>query len=149
MFERRNNRYHSLFFISIDFQKKTNNDHLKQRRNISYLWFHRASIRHKYAYFYFLQLTSGRNSWSGLHVNTTESSESWPCKTINLVSKLNPKRHDIWLKLSLPIFRLDFETYCFFITVSMFSCCLKGGRAISVGHFFTWEPDLNTQAFSR
>ena len=33
----------------------------------------------------------------------------WSCKTIYLVSKLHPKRHDIWLKLSAPIFLLDLK----------------------------------------
>ena len=74
MFEGGNNRKHFFFLISIDFQIIMDNDHLKQRRNKSYLWFHKASIRKKYAYFYFLQLKSGRNSWNGLHMNTTESS---------------------------------------------------------------------------
>ena len=50
------------------------------------------------------------------------------------------------MKLSLPIFRLDFETCYFFTTVSF---CSKGGRAIADSDFFTWEPDHNTQAFSR
>ena len=40
------------------------------------------------------------------------------------------------MKLSLPIFRLDFETCCFFTTVSMFSYCSKGGRAIADSDFF-------------
>lgn len=71
-------------------------------------------------FFYFLQLTSGRKSWNGIHVNTTESS------AIYLVSKLYPKRRDICLKLNLPSSRLDFEPCCFLTTVSMFSCYSKG-----------------------
>ena len=81
-------------------------------------------------FFYFLQFTSGRKSWNSLHVNTTESS------AIYLVSKLHPKRHDIWLKLNLPSSRLDFEPCCFLTTVSMFSCCSEGGWAIADSELF-------------
>ena len=37
MFERRNNRKHFSFPISIDFQIIVDNDHLKQRRNKSFV----------------------------------------------------------------------------------------------------------------
>ena len=43
--------------------------------------------------------------WSPLQVK--------PSKTIYLVSKLYPQHYDIWLKLSSPIFCLDFETMLF------------------------------------
>ena len=48
------------------------------------------------------------------------------------------------MKLSLPIFRLDFETCCFFTTVSIFSCCSKGGRAITDSDFFLLENQITT-----
>ena len=57
------------------------------------------------------------------------------------MSKLHPKPHDIWLKLSLLIFRLDFETCCFLTTVSMFSCYSKGSFFQSL-HFVNATQQL-------
>ena len=122
MFERRNNRKH--FFLSHQHRLPTimDNDHLKQRRNKSYLWFHRASIRNKYAYFYFLRLKSSRNSWNGLHVNTTVSSA---CITMyNYLFGLEITSQMSWYLTETQLTHLSFRLRNLLLFLPSFQCFL-------------------------
>ena len=125
------------------------NDHIKQRRNKSYLWFHR--FQYDTSMYIFISYNLQVAGIAEMAFTWTQQNplRVQPCKTIYLVSKLHPKCHDIWLKLSLPIFRLDFETCCF---LPSFQCFLVGKKVVEplqIGIFFTWELDHDTQAFSR
>ena len=102
------------------------NDHLKQRRNKSNLWFHRASIRNKYAYLAKLQNTciTMLNYLFGIEITSQMS----------------------WYLTETQLTHLSFRlrNLLLFTTVSMFSCCSKGGRAIADRDFFLLENQITT-----
>ena len=84
------------------------------------MWFHRFQYDTSVHIFYYNLQVAGIAEmafrWTQQNPLSLQA-----CKTIYLMSKLHPKCHDIWLKLSLPIFRLDFGTCSF---LPSFQCFL-------------------------
>ena len=80
-----------------------------------------------------------RMHWSPLRVK--------PSKTIYLVSKLHPQRYDIWLKLSSPIFRLDFETMLFRHRFNAFLVIQKELEPLQIVSFLLENQIKTTKPF--
>ena len=77
--------------------------------------------------------------WSPLQVK--------PSKTVYLVSKLHPQRYDIWLKLSSPIFRLDFETMLFRHRFNAFLVIQKEVEPLQIVSFLLENQIKTTKPF--